>query len=325
MKTLHGALLLAVSTAHAGDSFFSADGKTVTFAPLSKPGVICRVDVGNGKITEFPLPRELKEATVTGLARGGQGEALFLAGTAAWVMKDDGTVKRITDLGKASGAENLFVATKPGTPLTDWLFLSGTEGKESDSTVFFGRKPGTKSFGQVFCRRVDNVNCGCFADDGRFFFSGGGDLWEGSIEPEENTQFMIATLIGARIAPVAMHNTDSGNGGNMFVSGLSAAGKWIYAGMRGHHMGCILRVPIPAKPIYTGSDGDVPEPKPHLEAMRSALEKTEVLVTGMEGLTAFAACEVEGKPRVFYRSESTALWLWDASGAPREMAREPGE
>ena len=90
-------------------------------------------------------------------------------------------------------------------------------------------------------------------------------------------------------------------------------------------MGCILRVPIPAKPIYTGSDGDVPEPKPHLEAMRSALEKTEVLVTGMEGLTAFAACEVEGKPRVFYRSESTALWLWDASGAPREMAREPGE
>lgn len=325
MKTLFAASLLTASAACAGDAFFSADGRTVTFAPLNKSGIICRLDVAGGKITELPLPAELKTAEVTGLARGGQGEALFLAGTAAWVMTDDGTVKRITELGKVTDAQNLFVATKPGTPLTDWLFLSGMTDSTATSQVFFARKPGTKGFSEVFCRRVANVDCGCFSDDGRFFFSASGDLWEGGFAPDDDPRARIATLIGARIAPVAMHNTDGGNGGNLWISGLNAAGKWIYAGMRGRHMGCILRVPIPDKPLYTDDGGDLPEPKTHLEAMRTALEKTELLVTDMDGLTAFAACEVEGKPRIFYRSEGAALWLWNATGAPKEIAREPQE
>src|SRR6188768_2139288 len=106
MKMLFAAVLATASAAHAGDAFFSADGKTVTFAPLSKPGILCRLDIAGGKVTELPLPAELKDAEVTGLARGGEGEALFLAGTSTWVMKDDGTVKRITELGKVTGAQN---------------------------------------------------------------------------------------------------------------------------------------------------------------------------------------------------------------------------
>ena len=325
MKTLVAAVLVAASTVHAGDAFFSADGKSVTFAPRNRTGILCRLDVAGSKLTELTLPAELKAAEVTGLARGGQGEALFLAGTAAWVMKDDGTVKRITELGKVTGAQNLFVASKPGTPLTDWLFLSGTAGSPGSSQEFFARKPGAKGFSEVFCRRVANVDCGCFSDEGRFFFSGGGDLWEGGFAVEDDPQMRLATLIGARIAPIATHNTDSGNGGNMFISGLSVAGKWIYAGMRGRHLGCILRVPIPDKPLYTEDAGGLPEPKAHLEAMRASLEKTELLVADMDGLTAFAACEVDGKPRVFYRGEGAALWLWDATGAPREIARESRE
>ena len=77
------------------------------------------------------------------------------------------------------------------------------------------------------------------------------------------------------------------------------------------------------KPLYATDDDGLPEIKTHLEVMRASLEKTEVLVTDINGLTAFAACEVDGKPRVFYRGEGAALWLWDASGAPRELAREP--
>lgn len=90
-------------------------------------------------------------------------------------------------------------------------------------------------------------------------------------------------------------------------------------------MGCILRVPIPDKPLYTGDASDLPEPKAHLEAMRASLEKTELLVADMDGLTAFAACEVDGKPGVFYRGEGQGLWLWDATGAPKEIAKEPRE
>ncbi len=323
MKLLLFAVLLTAPAAEAGDAFFSADGKTVTFAPLFGSGKLWRLNVADGKLTELPLPPELKDASVNGLARGGQGEALFIAGPAAWVMKDDGTVKRITELGKVKEAQNLFVATKPGTPITDWLFLSGTDGSSGSSQEFFARKPGVKGFSDVFCRRVDNVDCGCFSDDGRFFFSGGGDLWEGGFALEEEPPMRVATLIGARFAPIATLNTDGANGGSMFIGGLSAAGKWIYAAMRGRHMGCILRVPIPDKPLYTDEATDLPEPKVHLEAMRASLGKTELLVTDTDGLTSFAACEVEGKPLVFYRGEGEALWLWDASGAPREIAKEP--
>ncbi len=323
MKPLLTAVLLTISCAGAGDAFFSNDGSTVTFAPLYGSGKLLRLDVAGGKLTELPLPAELKDATVNGLARGGQGEALFIAGPAVWVMTDDGTVKRITELGKVKEAQNLFVATKPGTPITDWLFLSGIDGSPGSSQEFFARKPGGKGFRDVFCRRVDNVDCGCFADDGRFFFAGGGDLWEGGFAVEDDPEGRIATLIGARFAPVATLNTDSANGGSMFISQLSAAGKWIYAGMSGRHMGCILRVPIPDKSLYTDDASDLPEPKDHLEAMRASLEKTELLVTDTDGLTSFAACEVDGKPRVFYRGEGAALWLWDATGAPREIAEEP--
>jgi len=165
----------------------------------------------------------------------------------------------------------------------------------------------------------------CFSADGRFFFSGGGDLWEGGFVPEDSPEMRLATLVGARIAPIALHNTDSANGGNMFIGGLSAAGKYLYAGMRGRHMGCILRVPIPDKPLYSEEAGDLPGPKAHLEAMRASLEKTELLVADMDGLMAFAACEVDGKPRVFYRGEGPGLWLWDATGAPKEIAKEPRE
>jgi hypothetical protein len=319
-------LLMSVVLASAGDSFFSADGKTVTFAPLIRTGHLLRVNTESGQLTELPLPAALKDATVSGLARGGQGEALFIAGNAVWVMKDDGTVKKVCDTGTMEGPENLFVSVKPGQPHTDWLFLTGSTKEAGSLPVFFARKPGQKAFGEVFCRRVENVNAGCFAEDGRFFFAGKGDIWQGGIAPEEDPEFRIATLVGARLAPVATLNTDSANGGSMWVGGLCPAGKWLYAGLVGRHMGSILRVPIPAKPLYTDESDTQPEPKQQLDAMRNALDKTEFIVADIGGLTSFCACEINGQGQVFYRGErdeeGLGIWLWNGSGAPRRLATE---
>ncbi|HEX2749371.1 MAG TPA: hypothetical protein VHM91_15285, partial [Verrucomicrobiales bacterium] len=170
-------------------------------------------------------------------------------------------------------------------------------------------------------------DCGCFTPDGRLFFAGQGDIWEGAIVPDDDPNSRIATLVGARIAPVALLNTDNANAGSMAVDGLAPAGKWLYAGVRGRHMGCILRVPIPAKTLYGEGSGDFPEPKVHLKAMSHALEKTEVIVPDTGGLTSFCACEAEGQPRVFYRGESDekgiGLWLWTGAGEPKRIANEP--
>ena len=320
--------LMFASAAPAGDSFFSADGKTVTFAPVMRTGHLLQVDTESGKLTELPLPAALKDASVSGIARGGEGETLFIANKSVWVLTADGTVKKVCDTGPVEMPENLFVSVKEGQPLKDWLFLSGTD-KEATASVFFARKPGQKTFSGVFCRRADNVNCGVFAEDGRFFYTSHGDIWEGGLVPEEDPQARLATLVGARIAPVGTFNTDSTNGGSRWVAGLCPAGKWLYAGLQGRHIGSILRVPIPAKSLYTEDAGEQPEPKPHLDAMRAALDKTELIVAETGGLSAFCATEVNGKALVFYRGErdehGLGLWLWNGSGEPKRLANESAE
>lgn len=323
------ALAALTSTVCAGDAFFSAGGKTITFAPLIRTGVLWRLDVASGKLKALPLPADLKDASVTGLAVGAEGETLFNTEKAAWVMKDDGTVKRIADIGPATEPANLFVGTKPGTPLMDWLFVSATGKDDLTSRIFFARKPGTKAFSEVFCRRARMVDCGCFSSDGRFFFAEHGDVWEGGFAVEDDPGARAATLVGVRIAPLATLNTDGANAGSAFVRGLCPAGKWLYAGLGGRHFGSILRMAIPAKPLYTPNTDELPDGKAQLDAMRQSLEKTELLVAETGGLSAFCACEVDGQGRVFYRGESDekgiGLWLWDGSGEPKRLANEPKE
>ncbi len=326
MKSLLFAAALTTS-ALAGDSFFSADGSSVTFAPLHETGHLLRIAVADGTVTKLPLPPALKDTNVTGLARGGQGEALFIAGPAVWVMTDDGTVKKVCDTGTMESPENLFVAVKPGTPITDWMFLSGVP-KGEGAPVFFARKPGQKAFGDVFCRRIDNVNCGCFSDDGRFFFAGRGDVWEGGFQTEDEPDSRMAVLVGARIAPVALLTTDEGNSGSVWVGGLSAAGKWLYAGLTGRHEGAVVRIPIPDKTLYSEMAAEGYTLKGHLDTMRAALDKTEVIVAETGGLTAFCAAEVNGQGHVFYRTEDDeghSLYLWNGSGVPKRLGSEPAE
>ena len=321
---------LVAPSVHANGAFFSADGKSVIFLPRFKSGILWQLDVASGKLKALALPKELKGALPTGIARGGEGETLLTAGKAAWVMKEDGTGKRLCDLGPAHEPSHLFAATAPGLPVTDWLFVTADDPADAGRQIFFARKPGAKAFGKVFCRRVENVRAGAFTQDGRLFFAADGDLWEGSFDQEDEDPAMpVATLVGARMAPVATLNTDSANGGGMFVDALAPAGKWIYVGLRGHHMGCILRVPVAEKPLYSDAEGTFPDPQKHLEAMSATLAKTEVLVENAGSMDGFAACEVEGQPTVFYRGdnddEGLALWLWTGQKPPRRLATEPQE
>ena len=324
-----GALLIP-SPALADNAFFSADGQTVYFLPRFKSGIIWQADVASGELTAIPLPKELKGAAPTGIARGGEGEMLLMAGKAAWVRKEDGTTKRLCDSGPAQEPLNILIATAPESPVADWLFVTADDPADTGRQIFFARKPVTKAFRNEYCRRVRSVGAGTFTKDGRLFFAADGDLWEGSFDKEdEDPDLPAATLIGARIAPVGTLNTDSANGGGMFAGALAAAGEWIYVGLGGHNMGSILRVPVPSKPLYSDAEAAFPGPQAHLQAMSRTLAKTEVLVENAGRMDAFAACEIDGKPTVFYRggidTEGLGLWLWTSGAKPRRLAIEPEE
>ncbi|MFN0080016.1 MAG: hypothetical protein ACKVY0_26420 [Prosthecobacter sp.] len=328
------ALTSALQPAIAGEAFFSKDGKTVTMGLNNALTGLVQVDIATGKITKAPLPTDLKDEGIDSVARGGEGEALFLAKDAVWVWTPK-VVKRIYPTSPVMGATDLFVATQPGTPLTDCLFVSGNETADANSMgSFYGRKPGSKSkaFVSVFCRRVSDATGGVFSDDGRLFFISSGDLWEGGIQVDDVPGMeRLGTLVGARIAPLAISNTDEANGGGLWVNHIAPAGNWIYVQLRGRHMATLLRTPMPAKPLYAPGEGDFPTVKNQLDAMTHSLTKTQIIADDLGDVFGFCATEVAGKPRVFYctRTEAEgkgpAMLLWEGAGQARIIGYLPTE
>jgi hypothetical protein len=328
------ALALSLQCGLANEAFFSKDGRTVTMG-LGGRGVsgLVQVDIATGKITEAPLPAELKDESIESVAAGSEGEALFLAKDGVWVWTPGAAtpVKHVCATAPVVGATDLFVATGAGTPLTDCLFVSGNETAEATSMgSFYGRKPGGKHpFLSIFCRRVSDATGGTFSADGRLFFVSHGDVWEGGIQPDDDTGTeRLGTLVGARIAPLGILNTDEANGGSMWVQHVAPAGKWIYAELRGHHMASLLRIPMPAKTLYGPGYDDSPSTKDQLDAMIHSLNKTEIITEDSEHVDGFCATEVGGRPRVFYcgdieEEQGPALMLWEGAGKPRVIGHLP--
>lgn len=297
------ACVFSVSQAPAAESFFSEDGSSVVMVTRRSAGLV-KVNVKSGKVTKAPLPKELKDEFIESVARGGEGEALFLAKEAVWVWKQDATppVKRVCSLAPVVDATDLFVVTDEKSPLKDTLFVTGSDKEDtSGRPIFYGRKPGAKAFMSVFCRRVENARAGAFSEGGRFFFGSGGDVWEGSILPEEDAGLeRVGVLVGARIAPMGVLNTDESNGGSMWVSQIVPVEDTLYLRMRGHHMGAILRIPMPAQPLYAEGSGDQPTIEAQLDVMKHSLAKAEIIEDELEDAEAFCAIELEDAHRLFY-------------------------
>ena len=318
----------------ANEAFFSKDGRTVTMGLGGRGGSgLVQVDIATGKITPAPLPAELKDESIESVAAGSEGEALFLAKNGVWVWTPGAAtpVKHVCSTAPAVNATDLFVATVPGTPLTDCLFVTGNETADATSMgSFYGRKPGAKNtFLSIFCRRVSDATGGVFSTDGRLFFISSGDLWEGGFQVDDDTSTeRLGTLVGARIAPLGILNTDEANGGSLWLEHVAPAGKWIYAQLRGHHMAAIMRTPMPAKPLYAPTSKDSPTTKDQLDAMAQSLNKTEIIVDGLDHADGFCATEVDSRPRLFYVGDAEddkgyALMLWEGSGQPRVIGHLP--
>lgn len=326
---LAAVMLLPVVHVSASDAFFSPDGKTVT-ALLMHGDVLANINVATGKVTPIPLSKPLEEQGVNSIARGADGEILALTDKAVWFIKTGEAPKQIASTAPIESPRALFVDTKPGSPTLDWLFISGYEKQNASpqtlpaapSASLYARKPGGKGFVELFCRRTDDPRAGVFSADGRLFIAAGMDLWEGSIQTNDDADApTIGTLVGARIAALGVLNTDDSNGGSMSVERIATAGRWIYCVLRGHHMAGIVRIPMAAQPLYSGTGQEQPTIKQTYAVNAATLSKAEVIADGIEHADGFCATEVGGKPLVFY-TEDRQLMLWTGSGEPRSIGRE---
>ena len=139
----------------------------------------------------------------------------------------------------------------------------------------------------------------------------------------------LGTLVGARITPLAMLNTDEANGGGMWVEMIAPAGKWLFAKLRGRHIAAVVRVPLPARPLYSPGNQQLPSVKDTYKAMVESLSKAEIIADDLEDVAGFCACEVVGKLRVLYATRSgregvgPSLVLWEGEGTPKVIGNAP--
>ncbi|MES2709843.1 MAG: hypothetical protein V4726_24820 [Verrucomicrobiota bacterium] len=326
-------VLLAAGTVpalRADTAFFTRDKSEVIFTAIYKPGILWRLNLKSAGLSAITLSGPLKGREVGSIARGAEGEILLTADNAVWVLDKDGAPRKIAD---EKDPGSFFLGPVGEGPLKDWLFTvkpDGTEGLGARD-IFYARKPGTKAFRPVFCRRVERVGTGTFTSDGRFFFAAQGDLWEGGFDgSDDEGTGNIATLVGCRIAPLAVLNTDMSNSGSQLVREIHVAAGSLLIGLGGRHEGSILRLPVPAGTAYgPNPEGSAPDTAAALELQRRSLAKIEIIVPETGGLTAMAAAEIDGDPVVFYRGEGDeqgmGLWLWKGSGPVKRLANEPRE
>jgi hypothetical protein len=341
---------VCLSRASAADAFFSPDGKTVTlalsgwknYAPDGKtvtsivPSRLGTVDVETGKYTSIALTKELKEAEIRSLARGGEGEIFLLAKDAVWVLKVQEPAREVckTVLEEVIGSSekgqeptyktipledvtDLVVVTQKDSPSKDVIMISAREKPgepdgRNTKPMLYRRWPGRQDFVLTRSRRAPEVSSGTFTSDGRFFFVCEGDIWEGDD--------VSVYLTAARVAPLAILSTDMSNAGAMWADEVTTAGKWIYALLHGHHMGAIVRTPMPSQP----DGGKMPSVTQQYQLMSEALAKAEVLTENIDIYDNFCVCEIAGKPRIFFRDRSK-LMLLEGKGQPKLIGNLPEE
>jgi hypothetical protein len=270
----------------------------------------------------------LRGAAIPSIARGAEGEILFLAKDAVWVTKG-GQVHEVCETSPLEEVTDLLVVTHDKPTIKDWIMVSATEksgnpGPGSAKQTLYRRKPGGKEFGAIFCSRTPSVRSPFFTKEGRLFFECEGDIWEGDVESCEDEAGSVSwqgVLDGVRVAPLATLSTDMGNAGAMWVQDVAVAGTWIYGALQGHHMGAIVRTKVPAKPV--GAPGKL-SIMDQYRLMQRSLATVEVVTEHLDNFSKFCVCEVDGKPRVFMTARLDILLL-EGNGEPKVIGRLPVE
>jgi hypothetical protein len=325
-----GCVCLAASS-FADEAVFSADGNSVTFVPKNfEANHLWKLDIGTGKVEKIALGGAVAKEGVTSLCLGGEGELLLTTGEGVYVQDDKGTRKLAPAPVKGNlSIKGLAVAPASAAAFADWLFLSGEDAEIENHRILYSRKPGTKAFVPMFIRRVNRVHAAAFALNGRFFFGGDGDLWEGGFEDMGDGEVVRLGLIGARIAPLGFFNTGTSNGGSMYVDQIMVAGEALYVRLRGHHLSELVRVPMPAASALDEKDAVMSDPAASYRLQSQLLSKAEVIPTQHFEITISAATAVGGNEFLFFRAnddDGIGLYLWDRqSGRAKRVASEISE
>ncbi|MBP6600560.1 MAG: hypothetical protein KA250_02070 [Verrucomicrobiales bacterium] len=318
--------LLPATLAVGHEACFSADGNSVYLLGYHSIGEVRRLEINSGESTLLQFEGLKSDDPINAIARGDDNTLLLANSTGIWESGPDGGATRLLVKLTNIAVRDLVMAPAQAKAQTGMILVSGMPTGDDagpGSLTLYAALSGKSTLQEVFCRRVTWVEAPIFATDGRLFYAGDHDLWEGSIYTEEGEDFRAGTLNGCRIAPLGIFNTDMANSGSMGVKQIAPAGEFLYVRLSGRHMGGLLRLPLPPSP-YGNDDEGHPELPRSLSLMMNNLASTEIVI---EGEISALAASPDGS-RVFYRINASGEevgqdWmLITDGGAPRRIGLE---
>lgn len=327
MKTLASLLIIlsTLSSAHAAQSTFSADGKKIYLLSSTTGNQLHAIDVASHKSQIISPIKNMGENSYVGIARNPQGEILLATDQSLSIWNTaKNEAQKFLDFPKGLVVTDMSCALGKGTAPTGTLFILGSE-KDEVRNKLYACLPGTRKWKEVFCRRNDPYAAPQTNAAGRMFCASNFDLWETAMVDDqsgEGNDSLAGTLTGCRIAPLAMMNTDSSNSGAMVVNEVAIAGHQVFTTLQGRHMGAILQVSAPVKSLYPNPEGNAhPELVPQYKVMLDCLASCKVHYDGgpCDGLSSH---EINDKEYlVFWRQnlEGERKWMLLKSGQKAQV------
>ena len=182
---------------------------------------------------------------------------------------------------------------------------------------------GTKEPKPVWSRRVGFLDGITFAPDGHLFFGYRGDLWVGSIAPQEENDETPWLLAAKRCAPLATFETTGATPTQVGVFSVAVAKQMLYVHLHrmfGTGEGNVVRLPRPDNASSEEVEDEVGQ------RMRLYAKETGAVEVLVDNGTLSYLCAMQDGRRVFFTSgvlgkdhEETRAYLIENNGKPREI------
>jgi len=302
---------------------FSRDGSHVYAIDLETSNLL-DINFQKNAISTIDLGASIDNKSIISVGTAKSGELLVATPRAAWSCNP--ASKACKKLCSASeGVQFAAMAYDPKS--RGILFSTRTDfdypaqnNDDADPAMFL--PAGAKEPKPVWWRRVGFLDGIAFAPDGQLFFGYRGDLWVGSIAPQEDNEETPWLLDAIRCAPLATFETTLATPTQVGVFSVAVAKQMLYVHLHrmfGTGEGNVVRLPRPQNASSGEAEDEV------RERMRLYSKETGAVEVLVDNGTISYLCASQDGRRVFFttgvlgKDHDTQAYLVENNGKPQEI------
>jgi hypothetical protein len=303
---------------------FSLDGSHVYAIDLETSNLL-DINLQKNAISTVDLGASVDSKSIIAVGTAKSGDVLVATPRAAWSCNP--ARKACKKL--CSAPEGVQFAAMAYDPKSGGILFStrtdfddpAHSNNDADPAMFLA--VGAKEAKPVWSRRVGFLDGITFSPDGELFFGVRGDLWMGSIGPQEENEEHPWLLAAVRCVPLATFETTGATPTQVGVFSVAVAKQMVYVHLHrmfGTGEGNVVRLPRPDSASVDEAEDDV---RARMRLYSKETGAVEVLVDN--GTLSYLCASADGR-RVFFTTgvlgkdhEGTEAYLIENNGKPREI------